>query len=352
MPAIQAPATVLVTGANGFIAAWIVKYLLENGYSVRGTVRNKEKAAYFTTLYKDAVDSGRLEYYTVPDFLTAGAFDEAVKGVDAIIHTATPVTLKADDPEELIQPSVKGTIAILESALKEGGSRLKRIIYTASNASIFDSFDPNRPSVVDETNWNETSVPDVRAKGRNAHQLAKYRASKVLAERALWEWYEQHKSVVSWDITAIHPPLVIGPLVQKYSALKDINESNLVFYDYILSGKKSPEEVAAWQLAVVDVRDAALGHIRALEVPEAGGERIIVSAWQAVAQDFFDIINELKIPGFSVPVGTPGSGKDFRYRTVVSNEKARRLLGLQFRDKTEVTKDLLDEFTRLDRGDA
>lgn len=99
MPAIQAPATVLVTGANGFIAAWIVKYLLENGYSVRGTVRNKEKAAYFTTLYKDAVDSGRLEYCTVPDFLAPGAFDEAVKGVDAIIHTATPVTLKADDPE-------------------------------------------------------------------------------------------------------------------------------------------------------------------------------------------------------------------------------------------------------------
>ena len=99
MPAIQVPAKVLVTGANGFIAAWITKYLLEGGYSVRGTVRTQEKAAYLKALFKDAIDSGRLEYYNVPDFLVPGAFDEAVKDTDAIIHTATPVTLKAGDPE-------------------------------------------------------------------------------------------------------------------------------------------------------------------------------------------------------------------------------------------------------------
>ncbi|KAI0088336.1 NAD-binding protein [Irpex rosettiformis] len=347
MPAIQAPATVLVTGANGFIAMWITKYLLDKGYFVRGTVRNKEKAAYPTSLFKKAVEAGRLDYYVVPDFLTPGAFNEAVKGVDAIIHTATPVTLKADDPEDLIRPSLKGTVAILESALKEGGSLLKRIIYTASNASIFDSFDSNRPSVVNESNWNETSVVEVREKGREARQLSKYRASKALAERELWNWYEQHKSEISWDITAVHPPLVVGPVLQECHSLKDINESNLVFYDYILSGKKTPEEVAAWQLAMVDVRDVADGHIRALEVPEAGGERIILSAWMAVAQDFFDTINELNVTGFDVPIGIPGSGKDFKYRTIVDNTKARKVLGIQFRDKKEVTKDLLESICRL-----
>ena len=104
---------------------------------------------------------------------------------------------------ELIRPSVQGTISILESALKHrwgviaslhtwrltfsinhfSGPQLKRIVYTASNASIFDSFDPNRPDVVDESNWNETSVAEVREKGREARPLSKYRASKVLAER-------------------------------------------------------------------------------------------------------------------------------------------------------------------------
>ena len=99
MPAIRAPATILVTGANGFIAMWITKYLLDKGYSVRGTVRNKEKAAYATTLFNDAITAQRLEYFAVPDFLATGAFDEVIKGVDAVVHTATPVTLKIDDPE-------------------------------------------------------------------------------------------------------------------------------------------------------------------------------------------------------------------------------------------------------------
>ena len=75
-------------------------------------------------------------------------------------------------------------------------------------------------------------------------------------------------------------------MLQECHSLQDMNESNVMFYDFIVGGKKTPEEVAAWQLATVDVRDVADGHIRALEVPEAGGERIILSGWMGVAQDF------------------------------------------------------------------
>ena len=89
---------VLVTGANGFLAAYLIQELLGHGYSVKGTVRSVEKADHIKSIFKDAVESGRLELVEVPDFLAVDAFDEAVKGVNAIAHTATPVTADAVNP--------------------------------------------------------------------------------------------------------------------------------------------------------------------------------------------------------------------------------------------------------------
>ena len=67
MPAISAPATVLVTGANGFIAVWVIRDLLERGYRVRGTVRGEVKGAYLKTQFRSYVDEGKLEFIVVDD---------------------------------------------------------------------------------------------------------------------------------------------------------------------------------------------------------------------------------------------------------------------------------------------
>ena len=98
MPAVPAPAKVLVSGANGYIAVWVVRTLLERGYSVRGTVRSESKTAFLKNSFRNEAESGRLELVIVPDITKPGAFDEAVKGVDAIEHTASPFHFKADDP--------------------------------------------------------------------------------------------------------------------------------------------------------------------------------------------------------------------------------------------------------------
>lgn len=90
MHTVAAPAKVLVTGANGFIAVWVVKYLLEKGYTVRGTVRSEAKGEHLLKLFKNYVDAGNFELVTVSDFTKPGAFDEAVKGMDVIEHTASP----------------------------------------------------------------------------------------------------------------------------------------------------------------------------------------------------------------------------------------------------------------------
>lgn len=98
MPAVLPPAKVLVSGANGFIAVWVVKQLLARGYSVRGTVRSESKTEHLRKVFKTEVDTGKFELTVVPDITVPGAFDEAVKGVDAIEHTASPFHFQADDP--------------------------------------------------------------------------------------------------------------------------------------------------------------------------------------------------------------------------------------------------------------
>jgi nucleoside-diphosphate-sugar epimerase len=117
MPTVSPPAKVLVSGANGFIAVWVIQTLLEKGYAVRGTVRSLEKGKYLKTLFEKYSD--KFELVVVADItkvsgfclpisasITAyhqeGAFDEAVKGVDAIEHTASPFHFNADDPEGYI----------------------------------------------------------------------------------------------------------------------------------------------------------------------------------------------------------------------------------------------------------
>ena len=90
MPAVAAPAKILVTGANGFIAVWLVQDLLENGYTVRGTVRSESKGQHLLQKFKSFVDAGKFELVIVPDITAPGAFNEVVKGVDAIEHTASP----------------------------------------------------------------------------------------------------------------------------------------------------------------------------------------------------------------------------------------------------------------------
>ncbi|KAH8110872.1 NAD-binding protein [Phellopilus nigrolimitatus] len=351
MAAIAAPAKVLVSGANGFIAVWLVQDLLERGYSVRGTVRAESKATHIRNLFKAHGD--KLEIVEVPDITKPGAFDAAVQGVDAIAHTASPFHFNADDPNDVIEPAVKGTVGILESALKhakrilspffssahDSGPQLRRIVVLSSSLSIASD---SAHGELDERRWNEESIAEVRAQGRAAGQLAKYCASKSLAEKAAWEFAEKHKSEISWDLVALNPPLVFGPILHEVSSPAALNSSVGLFYEAILTQKKTPEELAEMQAPWVDVRDVALGHVRALEVPAAGGQRFILSAGSFIWQDWLDAANELKLPGLTVPTGTPGAGKDFEYNYWHNSAKARTVLGIEFRDKKLTTKDSIE----------
>ena len=149
-----------------------------------------------------------------------GAFDEAVKGVDAIVHAASPINLGLQEPEAFIGPAVRGTTGILKSAQAHGSS-VKRIVTLSSVGAVCSLTDypsSEQPTgtqrVFTEADWNDDDVAATEKLGKDADVANKYRASKALAEKAAWELCRDEaksKGGLGWDLVTICPPWVLGP---------------------------------------------------------------------------------------------------------------------------------------------
>ncbi|EKM78748.1 hypothetical protein AGABI1DRAFT_107237 [Agaricus bisporus var. burnettii JB137-S8] len=355
-----APSKVLITGANGYIAMWVIDFLLKAGYSVRGAIRGLDKTKDLNDKFSSWVASGTLEFIVVKDVTIEGAFDDAVKDVDGVLHMASPVVVDADDPQDVINPAVSGALGLLKSALKHG-NRVDRVVFTSSTATIFAPV--TKPTVLNESNWNTVTLEEVERLGRAATSHQKYRASKILAEKgqsnsfslAVWEFYEANKERSRWDITVINPPFVFGPALNNFENPAHQNASTRVFWDNVIANPGTPQSVN-YPNCWVDVREVALAHVLALQKPEAGGERLIVSVGPFVWQDFIDIasthLSPLKTHQFPhheefngyLPKGYPDIEKNHLLN--YDNSKALRIFGpeLTYRTMEETTKDILDDY--------
>ncbi len=233
---------VLVTGAGGFIASWVVEQLLGAGYRVRGTVRSSRGAGHLRQM--PGVE--RLEIVEA-DLLRQGDFDLACRGCEVVIHTASPYVLTPKDVQrDLLQPAIAGTRHVLEAAAKAG---VKRVVLTSSMAALTD--EPDKAHVLTEADWNTKS-----SEFRNP-----YYYSKTMAEREAWKFVEEHRP--SFQMVAIHPFLVAGP-----SLTPELNTSNKVLAD-MLNGAYPGILDIAW--GFVDVRDVARAHVLAMERMDARG---------------------------------------------------------------------------------
>src|SRR5687767_556970 len=147
---------ILVTGATGFIASHVVAQLLAKDHRVRATVRSKKKAKEMALLEALPGARERLEIVEA-DLVAEGSFDAACVGVHAVIHTASPYVLDAEDPQrDLVDPAVKGTLNVLRAAKKTAS--VKRVVVTSSMAAITD--EPESDHVLTEADWNEKSSLD------------------------------------------------------------------------------------------------------------------------------------------------------------------------------------------------
>ena len=249
---------VMVTGATGYVAGWLVKKLLDEGLTVHAAVRdpkNKEKLKFLDELA--AKSKGEIKYFK-SDLLTEGSYAEAMKDCELVFHTASPFTVDVKDPQkELIDPAKLGTRNVLEEANRT--ESVKRVVLTSSCAAIYgDNIDlkktPN--GVFTEDIWNSSSSLEHNA----------YSYSKTLAEQEAWEI---NKNQSRWDLVVINPSLVMGPAVNPNAVTSESFNLIKQFGDGTLKGG-----VPKMGWGVVDVRDLAVAHFSAGFNPEARGRHI------------------------------------------------------------------------------
>ncbi|KAG6787868.1 hypothetical protein POTOM_003913 [Populus tomentosa] len=238
--------TVCVTGAGGFIASWIVKLLLEKGYSVKGTVRNPAdpKNSHLREL------EGAQERLTLckADILDYESVKEAIQGCDGVFHTACPVT---DDPDKVMEPAVNGTKNVIMAAAE---AKVRRVVFTSSIGTVY--MDPNRSPdvVVDESCWSDLEYC------KNTKNWYCY--GKTVAEQDAWD-VARKKGV---DLVVVNPVVVLGPLLQP-----TVNASILHILKYLTGSAKTYANAVQ---AYVHVRDVAVAHILVFETPSASGRYI------------------------------------------------------------------------------
>ncbi|RSH76694.1 methylglyoxal reductase (NADPH-dependent) gre2 [Apiotrichum porosum] len=340
MPAVPPGSLVLLTGASGFIATHTVQAFLDAGYPVRGTVRSKDKGEYLANLFKGS--KVPFEYIIVEDIGKSGAFDEAVKDVVGVAHTASPFHFKATNPEELIRPAVDGTVGVLKSIQKHNPN-VKRVVITSSVAAI-RSGAPS-PAVYTEKDWNEQSTENVKKLGSAANPSDKYQASKTLAEKAFWKFIEDEKP--SFDGATIHPPLTMGPVIQPLGSIEQINTSNGIVLSWFRDNHKQDEIPPSAPFNWVDARDVAQAHVRALAVPEAGGERFITSAGPAGPNDYVLAFERFFPDRTTYPKGNKAEVATWHAKSdLFDGSKAERVLGIKYHQLDESVKDTIDSLVK------
>ncbi len=262
--------TVLVTGGSGFIGAHCILQLLAADHQVRTTVRNLKREAEVRAMLKQggAEPGNRLQFFAA-DLEKDAGWAEAAAGCDYVLHVASPLPPNVPKHEDdLIIPARQGTLRVLHASRDAG---VKRVVLTSSFAAIgYGRKDQLAPFT--ESDWTDPNHPDVAA----------YPKSKTLAERAAWDFMAKKGGKL--ELSVVNPVGVFGPVLgPDYSASILLVQTLL---DGIMPG------VPKLYFGVVDVRDVADLHLRAMTNPAAKGERFL-----AVAGDFMsmlDIANVLK----------------------------------------------------------
>lgn len=206
---------VLVTGASGFLASHVIWQFLDRGFRVRGTVRDVRECLWLLEgRFKTYAENGALKLVAVPDLSIDGAYDEAVKGVAAILHIAY-VTRIVPDPNEVITPMVAGIRSIMNSAVQE--SSVKEIVFTSSALAASSLAQNIDNGMVDRKSWNDAALEAAWAPPPYgmSHAMANYPASKVAAEKQVWRFVEENK--LPFTVNVISPAGIIGePINRKH----------------------------------------------------------------------------------------------------------------------------------------
>nr|AFO65510.1 dihydroflavonol 4-reductase [Narcissus tazetta] len=302
--------TVCVTGAAGFIGSWLVMRLLEQGYTVKATARDPNNAKKVKHLLDLPNANNKLTLWKA-DLVDEGSFDEAIDGCIGVFHVATPLDFETSDPEnEAIKPTVNGMLNILRSCVK---ANVRRVVFTSSAGTVCI---PGycQQSVYDENSWTDVEV--CRADKMTGWM---YFAAKTLAEKAAWEFSEEH----NMDFVSIVPTLVNGPF------LGQIMPSSMLSALALIT-RNTPHYSILKQAQFVHIDDLCRAHIFLFEHPEAKG-RYICSAHETNIVRLAKMLKE-KYPEFDIPTEFEGIDEDLGVITLSS----KKLVDMGFKYKYSV----------------
>lgn len=338
---------IMVTGGTGYVGSWVVKKLLEEGYTVKLTTRDKTRKSKFKHLKQIADQtSGSLEIWEA-DLLENQSFRKPAEGCSSIVHMASPFTLRFNDAEEeLVRPALTGTQNVLNAASQT--ETVKKVVLTSSVAAVYgDNIDMTEQGLAEftEDDFNTTSSVD--------HQPYSY--SKTVAEKEAWKMYEGQNR---WDLVVVNPSFVMGP------PLNDVSSSESIqFMHDMLSGKYylgAPD----LEFGFVDVRDVAAGHILALENNRAEGRYIFsketMSVYELAGLVKQEFGNKYKLPIMKAPkfvlyatgwmfgLTLKFVKRNVGYPLKLNAAKSRQKLKLGYRPLRETVRDMVSQMEKMD----
>ncbi|KAJ5112004.1 hypothetical protein N7532_000049 [Penicillium argentinense] len=347
MSTLDPGATVLVTGGNGFIAAHVITTLLRHDYNVRATVRSMEKAEI---VRKSFVAAGvqnmeQLKFVVATDEdLTVDFYTSLMAGCQAVLHLASSFSYEAKPgqfEEKLMAPAVKMTDVICRAA--SNAQSVRRVVVMSSFASVYDAslgLQPGR--VYTEKDWCPLSYED----GVNAEAAPiAYRASKVAAERAAWDFVREKRP--HYELVTLCPGMVFGKMIHGINSLSDLNASNQIVWSVLKAGSDGevpPTKAPVW----VDVEDLAEATLRAATYENAGNRRFLVTHGSYDTQEIADIVRAALPEKSRAPLGEPGKRFAHEHYSCDSST-AQDVLGMMFKSLRESIVPLAEQLYEMEK---
>ncbi|KAB2570265.1 putative uncharacterized oxidoreductase [Lasiodiplodia theobromae] len=341
------PSYVLVTGATGFIGSHVVDTLLRRGYKVRGSARSKAKADEMLAARPQWKD--RLDFVLVADFEGKTDLTDAVKGVDGIIHVASPFNYNTTNNErELVLPAINGVRAILAAA--SATPTVSRLVLTSSFAAVVDIARTAGPEFTyTAADWNPLTYAESIDPSTTA--VVAYRGSKKFAELEAWEYVKEKKP--HFDLVTLCPPMVFGPVAHPgVASPAALNESNAQLWSVL--DKTQPLPVARVPLWI-DVRDLAHAHVEALLRDEAGGKRYTPASPEHFSYGLAARVVRERFPGRErePPGKEPAEDETLPAPSYgLDGETTARELGVEYRRFEETVVDLVGQMVALEGAAA
>lgn len=342
---------VLLTGANGYLASWVLSELLSRGHSITAVVRSQSKVDKVLSDFPSS--HKQLSFHIVPDITLPGAFDAAVQSTPSfttVIHTASPFHHSVTNNADFLDPAIKGTTSLLHS-IKQHAPDVKRVIITSSCAAVIDFGRPVASTprkIYTEDDWNPITYAE--GASNTGSPFIAYRASKTHAERAAWDFLANERP--HFNLVTLCPPAIYGPLKHSIASVADLNETTGRIYAGYVNAKKDAPLPPDGVYMYVDVRDIALAHVLAMEVAAAGNERFVVTAGAASSQTIADVLRrDFKELEERTPVGKPGTDSLPENAYSISSEKAKRVLKWEARPLKETFDDMVQQLLEIESGE-